>query len=156
MSDVTHLWVAAQKSKKWLLLISTGLLLFLVGFQVGKITSPYYAAHPIVFSDNGRGDREGLAALEQEGIEKRSTAAKSTTPAPSVASSPNTTEEQAQVAGAQTKAFVGSKNSNLYHHPDCPTAKRIKAENQVWFGSREEATAAGYSPSQCTKEKLGI
>lgn len=48
--------------------------------------------------------------------------------------------------------FVGSKNSDKYHLPDCRWAKRIKPENQVWFSSEEEARAKGYQPcSQCHK-----
>lgn len=42
--------------------------------------------------------------------------------------------------------FVGSKNSNKYHLPDCQWAKRIKKENQIWFNSVEEAKSKGYSP----------
>lgn len=41
-------------------------------------------------------------------------------------------------------AFVGSRNSTLYHLPTCGTAKRIKPENIVCFGSAEEAQAKGY------------
>lgn len=40
--------------------------------------------------------------------------------------------------------FVGSKNSNKYHKPDCRWAKNIKAENLVCFKSEEEAKIRGY------------
>lgn len=40
--------------------------------------------------------------------------------------------------------FVGSINSNVYHHPDCPWAKKITPANQIWFNSEEEAQKAGY------------
>lgn len=40
--------------------------------------------------------------------------------------------------------FVGSVNSNKYHWPDCPWAKKIASQNQIWFSSEEEAQAAGY------------
>jgi len=40
--------------------------------------------------------------------------------------------------------FVGSINSNKYHWPDCPSAKKISEENQIWFSSEEEAQSAGY------------
>ncbi len=49
--------------------------------------------------------------------------------------SKNTTEQ---------KKFVGSINSNKYHWPDCPWAKKIAEENQVWFSSEQEAQNAGY------------
>ncbi|MBU1255290.1 hypothetical protein KKE74_00845 [Patescibacteria group bacterium] len=40
--------------------------------------------------------------------------------------------------------FIGSVNSNKYHWPDCPFAKRISEENQIWFSSEQEAQDAGY------------
>ena len=43
--------------------------------------------------------------------------------------------------------YVGSKNSNKYHLPDCPGALRIKEENKIWFSSREEAEDLGYTPA---------
>lgn len=43
-------------------------------------------------------------------------------------------------------AFVGSRNSTLYHLPTCASAKRIKPENAVCFASAEDAVAKGYKP----------
>jgi micrococcal nuclease len=40
--------------------------------------------------------------------------------------------------------FVGSKNSNKFHTPDCIWAKKIKPENLIVFSSIEEAEKAGY------------
>jgi len=40
--------------------------------------------------------------------------------------------------------FVGSVNSNKYHWPNCPSAKKIAEQNQIWFNSEEEAQSAGY------------
>ena len=45
-------------------------------------------------------------------------------------------------------AFVGSKNSNLYHLPDSSYAKRINPENQICFSSAEDAAAKGYKPDK--------
>jgi len=47
--------------------------------------------------------------------------------------------------------YVGSKNSDKYHAPWCSGAQRIKAENQIWFESKEEAEAAGYTPASNCK-----
>lgn len=41
--------------------------------------------------------------------------------------------------------FVGSINSNKYHWPDCPWAKKIAPQNQTWFPSEAEAQSAGYT-----------
>jgi len=40
--------------------------------------------------------------------------------------------------------FVGSINSDKYHWPNCPWAKKISSDNQVWFDSEQEAQKAGY------------
>ncbi len=45
-----------------------------------------------------------------------------------------------------TGRFVGSKNSDKYHLPNCRSAKKIKPENQVWFSSQEEARSKDYQP----------
>ena len=50
-------------------------------------------------------------------------------------------------APPSTGAYVGSRNGTKYHLPDCSGAKRIKPENQVWFATKEQATAAGYTPA---------
>lgn len=47
-------------------------------------------------------------------------------------------------------AFVGSRNSDLYHLPTCAPAKRIKPENVFCFASPEEAKERGYRPG-CLK-----
>lgn len=41
--------------------------------------------------------------------------------------------------------YVASKTGSKYHHRSCPGAKQIKPENQVWFVTATEATAAGYT-----------
>ena len=48
---------------------------------------------------------------------------------------------------ASTGAYVGSKTSDKYHLPWCSGAKRIKAENQIWFTTKAEAERAGYTPA---------
>ena len=51
----------------------------------------------------------------------------------------------------QPKNFVASKSGTKYYAPGCPGASRIKAENQVWFGTIDDAEAAGYTlAANCT------
>ncbi|HWQ60142.1 MAG TPA: hypothetical protein VN420_03270 [Candidatus Fimivivens sp.] len=45
---------------------------------------------------------------------------------------------------AKNCAFVGSRNSTLYHLPSCASAKRIKPENLVCFTSVDDAQSKGY------------
>jgi FtsZ-interacting cell division protein ZipA len=44
--------------------------------------------------------------------------------------------------------YVGSKNSDVFHLPDCPGAKRINEENKKCFSSKNEAEKAGYRPAK--------
>ncbi|PIP17341.1 MAG: hypothetical protein COX44_00435 [Candidatus Portnoybacteria bacterium CG23_combo_of_CG06-09_8_20_14_all_37_13] len=53
----------------------------------------------------------------------------------------------------QEGIFVGSRNSDKYHLPDCQWAKRIKKENEIWFKSEKEAQEKGYKPSSCIPQK---
>ena len=49
----------------------------------------------------------------------------------------------------KTGIFVASKNSKIYHKPDCKYVKRIKEENKIWFKSAKEAEDKGYTPHNC-------
>jgi competence protein ComEC len=53
--------------------------------------------------------------------------------------------------------FVGSKNSDKYHYPNCVHASSIKPENRVWFNSIEAAAAAGYVACKgCTPPSVSV
>ena len=47
--------------------------------------------------------------------------------------------------------YVSSKNSDVFHHPDCQWAKRIKNKNLVGYHTRKEAIAAGERPCKLCK-----
>jgi len=47
--------------------------------------------------------------------------------------------------------FVGSKNSDKYHDPDCQWAQKISPQNLVEFEDETEAEAAGYAPCKVCK-----
>ncbi|MHC4544644.1 MAG: Ada metal-binding domain-containing protein [Planctomycetota bacterium] len=46
---------------------------------------------------------------------------------------------------------VASKNSKVFHKPDCSAAKRIKPGNLVTYGTRDKATEAGKRPCKICK-----
>ncbi len=159
------LWVTWKRYQHQLGYVIIGLLLFAAGWQLGRTTSPYYAASPIVFqeapgvaADANNGSPEALVALRDAGLKKDTAspqvaAATTTSPSPAVGLP---AEASAQAEGeTNTKLFAGSKNSNLYHHKDCPSVGSIKEENIIWWPSKEAAEAAGYKPSKCTEEKVG-
>ncbi|MDH4241261.1 MAG: hypothetical protein OEW48_17015 [Phycisphaerae bacterium] len=47
--------------------------------------------------------------------------------------------------------FVASKNSKVFHKPDCSSAKRIKPGNLVTYSTREKAIEAGKRPCKICK-----
>jgi hypothetical protein len=167
--DLSTYWVLIQRHKArsgQLLLL---LIVFIIGWRLGLYTSPYYQSTPIVFEDNAcersigtTADLGAVATSKSDTEVAKQARADSTltaTPSESAITAPN----NPQVAGSTEKAqlpsdkkYVGSTNSDLFHDLSCSASTRIKESNQIWFASVEEAKQAGYSPSKCTAELLGL
>lgn len=47
--------------------------------------------------------------------------------------------------------YVASKGGTKYHLPWCSGAQRIKEENKIFFATKTEAEAAGYTPASNCK-----
>lgn len=144
MLDITSLWATVHQNKVLINQFLIALLVFVGGWFLGQITSPYFSSQPIVFEDrqcpaaaSSGGTAAELVSLKDEGIAARS-------PSPQTAGATITEQGSGQ--------FVASVNSTLFHHSSCAVAKRINVENQVWFVSAEEAQAAGFAPSKCAQE----
>ena len=43
-------------------------------------------------------------------------------------------------------AYIGNKNSHIFHYPGCRAVQKMRASNMVDFEKRNDATAAGYRP----------
>ena len=160
--DFTNLWTAFHQHRSRLALVLVGLLIFAAGWQLGRVMSPYYAARPIVFEDrqceacsSSGGSRGELEALQNAGKTDAGKTVVGGNTSGVALDSPEV-ERVSTVAGTSRGQFVGSVNSNLFHAMSCPSVGRIKEANQIWFASVEKAEAAGYKPSKCTKEKLGL
>ena len=67
------------------------------------------------------------------------------------ASEPNDGEAaKSQRTQIPAGAFVASKNSMVFHKPDCPFVKRISPDNLVTYKTRDDAIKAGKRPcKQC-------
>jgi hypothetical protein len=165
MVDLTSFYTFWQRQKKWAGHLLLALLIFAAGWQTGRVMSPYYAAHPIVFEERKcpgcssvGGTVQELESLRQQGIAIRqmeeSPALAQASPQPTVAAAKDEASPVASPPQSSQKMFVASSHSDKYHHKDCPAVKQIKEENQVWFATAAEAEAAGYSPSKCTQDKL--
>lgn len=88
---------------------------------------------------------QGDSGTESEAAVTSSTAGTDPSSAPVPASSEAESEPSAQ-ENEQKTGYVGSIGSDKYHDPSCRWAKKILPENEIWFSSKEEAQAAGYSP----------
>jgi methylphosphotriester-DNA--protein-cysteine methyltransferase len=59
------------------------------------------------------------------------------------------TVEHAQpqsATAAATEGYVASKNSAVFHKPDCKSAAKISEKNLVHYAMRDEAIKAGQKP----------
>lgn len=45
--------------------------------------------------------------------------------------------------------YIASKKAGKYHTAKCDWAKKISAENRLWFGSEEEAKSKGFEADKC-------
>jgi hypothetical protein len=71
-------------------------------------------------------------------------------PADSFKTSPAANQKEQTDTSVQSQEFVGkfvaSRNSSVFHKPDCGSATRISQDNLVIYDTREEAIAAGKRP----------
>jgi hypothetical protein len=112
------------------------LLIAIVSFEVGFLEGRKNEQKPFVIEKapameipSNRGNSEAVLGVEASG----------------------NTKDALNNANDKECVFVGSKNSNKFHKPDCQWAKRIKAENIVCFKSEEEAKSRGYVADKCVK-----
>lgn len=99
----------------------------------------------------GVGTETNVQALIEEGREATQQAAEN-----AAAQGPGAESTQADPAGSQPpgpmapdaleKFFAGDSRKKVYHRLNCVQAMYLPAPNKVWFGSREEAIAQGYTP----------
>lgn len=107
------------------LMLALGVVLIsLISFAAGRLTAPGAEKQPIT-------------------VERVRSAAHANSAFQNI-----TSDQDAQAPDGRTAGlYVGSKNSNKYHLPDCTGAKRIAEHNKIWFNSKEEAEGLGYTPA---------
>lgn len=114
------------------------LLVAAISFESGYLKgksgpdSPLVVEMPVVAQNSDSGEASGSVLGAQKAAQAAKTEAiGSQTPAPSLP------------AEKQDCAFVGSKNSDKFHTPNCRFAKLIKPANLVCFKTAEEALGQG-------------
>ena len=55
------------------------------------------------------------------------------------------------VVSNEQGTYVASKTGTKYHYPWCPGAQRISEGNRIYFNSKEEAEARGYTAASNCK-----
>lgn len=127
---VTGAGLAGRLNRRVLASVAAGaLLLMALG---GGFAQARQAAQPLPVS--------AISATAQVNAQSNKAATATATPAQTSLASP--------VEGV---GFVASRQGEVYHLPDCASAKQIKPENLVAYPSFEEAEAAGLRP--CKKCK---
>lgn len=69
----------------------------------------------------------------------------------SLSASAGSVLEPTPPALTQGGQYVASKNGSKYHLPWCPGAKAMNEANKIWFSTKAEAEAAGYTPASNCK-----
>lgn len=129
-------------------------LLMLLGFILVFITGAFSSYFYFQEQDNRNSITIEDTSQDCQDLFKKNSAQKYITS--------NNSNSSTQVKGEQSKlndpilqnktgAFVASKNSKIYHLPDCKYVKRIKEENKIYFKSEEEAREKGFSPHSCVE-----
>lgn len=128
-------------SKEWLkrheqqVVFSLALVLVgILAFEAGVVFGRSEQSPPLVI------EKPAMPAVAGDTTQR----AQSDVPGTESAKISSTTEKSGLTEKSAHCRFVGSRNSDKYHHPECSFAKRIKRENIVCFASEEDAKAKGY------------
>jgi mannose/fructose/N-acetylgalactosamine-specific phosphotransferase system component IIB len=106
-----------------LVIVTTGLTAFILGFMAGKDSSNNNSSK-VVFTDV---DKSAMLAA-------------------SIMAQNNKQSSQEMSESKQTKTTIfGSKSGTKYYHSWCKAGNRVKLENRIYFESAKQAEAAGRS-----------
>lgn len=124
------------------------ILVAVISFEAGILKGQNWQSAPLVI-EKPAGGQESCQADQNTPSQTQNSALEGQKQAQTAKT---ITAQNSSAAVGVNCAFVGSKNSDKYHLPNCQWAKRIKPENIVCFQNEEEARSKGYSPcSSCVK-----
>jgi hypothetical protein len=118
-------------------------------FFLGRMSSSEHSALPEPVPMTVEADVAPKAETSNETTAHASTTVGDTTKGSegSEASGSSTLEPGTEAQGV----YVGSRKGTKYHLPWCAGARTISEANKVWFTSKEDAVAQGYTPAQNCK-----
>jgi len=122
------------------MVMAAGLVLIsIISFEAGALKGQNWRQEPLIIEKIAESSMLKTADLQNNTAKSSGSASENL----------NTSVAGASDVAKKDCAFVGSKNSNKYHSPDCSYAKRIKPENIVCFSNGEDAKNKGYVPAGC-------
>jgi hypothetical protein len=123
------------------LFIVVVILVALISFRAGGLREKESQSSDIKISIN-----EGTNLTEEE---KKLLALGTAVQRKGLADETQVLGENKTVKSIENCNFIGSKNSDKYHTPDCHWSEKIKEENRVCFETIEEARGKGYQAAGC-------
>jgi hypothetical protein len=125
-------------NKNKLFLVVVIILIGLIGFGLGRLSSKYQTAKLNINSTIS--NETDLSKIITSGA------------MPNVASSNKSVSvvaesESGDIGVASIVKIIGNKNSKIYHREDCPGALKMSESNKVIFESILAAKEAGYRPA---------
>lgn len=117
------------------------ILVAVISFGAGRLSIEFQSSEPIVIEDS-------KISFFKETLNDNQTT-KNFQPSNVLGEQTKNSETKIQTSEKKTGKFVGSVKSNKFHFPDCPYAKKIKDENEIWFDSIEDAEKQGYVAAKC-------
>lgn len=127
--------------KNKLFLVTVIILIGLIGFGLGRLSSKYQTAKLNINS----------TIANTTDLSKVVTSATSNVASNAASSNKSTSvvaeSESGDIGVASVAKIVGNKNSKIYHREDCPGALKMSESNKVLFDSISAAKEAGYRPA---------
>ncbi len=128
--------------KDKLFLVTVIILIGLIGFGLGRLSSKYQTAELNINSTIA--NTTDLSKVIASGATSN-VASNATSPIKTDTSNPVTAA--AVTVASDAIKIIGNKNSKIYHREDCPGALKMIEANMVVFNSIEDAKSAGYRPA---------
>ncbi len=126
-------------------LVSCIMLVGLIGFGLGRLSSKYQTAQLDINSTLV--NTIDLDKIITTSLKNNSGAATVKNSIPAVSKKADNSVNREATASNELEKIVGNKNSKIYHLENCPGALKMKAENKIFFASILEAEQAGYRPA---------
>ncbi|MFA5841569.1 MAG: hypothetical protein WC835_01230 [Candidatus Paceibacterota bacterium] len=123
----SHFFAKTLQNKDIFIVLTITLVAF-ASFGLGRLSKIEENREPVTVENIG-------------GIGENNTSGKSSLPASAVLS---VKSNQTPPAG---KNYIASKNGAKYFLTWCSGANTIKDANKIWFATKEEASAAGFTPA---------